>query len=474
MSFFDEPMLAAREDNSLKEIVMNFFNRNIAQKYASTCCSSSEIEEAPMKSKVLITDLLKLQVKEFYSKINVTNSDLYFLETRFCEFVKSVFHRKDFIALQSPFSQHRMSMFLGFSDVEVIKSPRITQLVGMTDSGPFTNALSPNSFVKLADDIYIVRYRNNTVGNGDTIEVIVFFKKDLQQIRDFIIHFAQILTELNRELIDTSLANALDRVFLPESLMKEILDDFDSFMQAEKIYKEELKLPWKRGYMFIGPPGNGKSLLLRCLAKRYGMAKHDLKEAIRRDGTLDINQLVRQENGIESVLFPDKKIPVMCILEDIDKFTTFQSSGEHQDAGELPLHQLLRGIDGVEEVSDVVIVATTNYANSLSEALVNRPGRFDRIWKIDQPKLPEIKRFLNYHKIEITGGFLEKIAKEFEGYSMAHVEELVKSAKKQFHRNNFTLSELHDIIERIHKHNKMYQKHFEEDKKAVGFLRDKE
>lgn len=282
------------------------------------------------------------------------------------------------------------------------------------------------------------------------------------------------LTELNRELIDTSLANALDRVFLPEKLMKEILDDFDSFMQAEKIYKEELRLPWKRGYMFIGPPGNGKSLLLRCLAKRYGMAKHDLKEAIRRDGTLDINQLVRQENGIESALFPDKKVPVMCILEDIDKFTTFQSSGDHQDAGELPLHQLLRGIDGVEEVSDVVIVATTNYASTLSEALVNRPGRFDRIWKIDQPKSPEIKRFLEYHKIDITGGFLEKVVKEFEGYSMAHVEELVKSAKKQYRRNNFTLSELHDIIERIHKHNQMYQKHFEDDKeKKIGFLKDK-
>ena len=294
MSFYNQPTkVQAREDHSLKEIVMNFFGRkNIAQKQASTlspgpCGTKAAAMNPP--NKVPMTDLLKLQVKEFYSKINVTNSDLYFLETRFCEFVKSIFHRKDFIALQSPFSQHRMNMFLGFSDLEITKSPRTVQLMGLTDSGPFTNALSFNSFIKLADDIYFVRYRNNTVGNCDTDEIIVFFNKDIQQIRDFIVRFAQMLTELNRELIDTSLANALDRVFLPEKLMKEILDDFDSFMQAEKIYKEELRLPWKRGYMFIGPPGNGKSLLLRCLAKRYGMAKHDLKEAIRRDGTLDIS-----------------------------------------------------------------------------------------------------------------------------------------------------------------------------------------
>ena len=53
-------------------------------------------------------------------------------------------------------------------------------------------------------------------------------------------------------------------------------------------------------------------------------------------------------------------------------------------------------------------------------------------------------------------------------------EKLVKSAKKQYRRNNFTLSELHDIIERIHKHNQMYQKHFEDDKeKKIGFLKDK-
>ena len=113
-------------------------------------------------------------------------------------------------------------------------------------------------------------------------------------------------------------------------------------------------------------------------------------------------------------------------------------------------------------------MATTNYASTFSESLVNRPGRFDRIWKIDQPKLPEIKRFLEYHKIKIAGGFEEKIAKELEGYSMAHVEELVKSAKKQYRKNEFTLSELHDIIDRIHKHNKMYRDHFEE-KKSFGF-----
>lgn len=431
----------------------------------------SSTNSSPQRQTV---ELLDLRVNEFFSKIKVTNSDIYFLETRFCEFVENVFHRKDFVAIQSPYSQHRMNMYLGFvENVEVVKSSKLIQILGATDSGPFTNALGFNCFVKLADNVYFVRYRNNTVGNNDVDEIIVFFKKDLQQIKDFIVQFAKALTEINRELLDTSLASALDRVFLPESLLKEILDDFDSFMQAEKIYKEDLKLPWKRGYMFIGPPGNGKSLLLRCLAKRYGMAKHDLKEAIRRDGTLNINDLVRSENGIESALFPDRKIPVMCILEDIDKFTTFQSSGEHQDAGELPLHQLLRGIDGVEEVNDVVIVATTNYANTLSEALVNRPGRFDRIWKIDQPKLPEIMRFLRYHKIDIAGGLVEKVAKEFEGYSMAYVEELVKSAKKQYRRNEFTLSELQDIIERIHNHNKMYQDHFEE-KKPFGFNKRKE
>ena len=128
------------------------------------------------------TDLLKLQVNEFYSKIKVTNSDVYFLETRFCEFVESVFHRKDFVAIESPYSQHRMNMYLGFTENEVVKSSKLIHIFGATDSGPFTNALGFNCFIKLTDDVYFVRYRNNTVGNTDIDEVIVFFKKDLQQI----------------------------------------------------------------------------------------------------------------------------------------------------------------------------------------------------------------------------------------------------------------------------------------------------
>jgi SpoVK/Ycf46/Vps4 family AAA+-type ATPase len=158
-------------------------------------------------------------------------------------------------------------------------------------------------------------------------------------------------------------------------------------------------------------------------------------------------------------------------LEDLDKFTTFQSgAGDHQDAGEVTLHALLKAIDGVDQPDGVLLIATTNYPGQLSEALMNRPGRFDRVWEFKKPEPPEIKKMLLYHKVEMTDGTMDKVLKELHGYSMAFAEDFVKSVKLEHKKSSFVWSEVSDTLNRIHRHNELYKTHFEGDRPPIGFL----
>lgn len=127
------------------------------------------------------------------------------------------------------------------------------------------------------------------------------------------------------------------------------------------------------------------------------------------------------------------------------------------------------GIDGIEQPEGIILFATTNYPNELSEALINRPGRFDRIFEMKPPELPQILKLLEYHKIAIKDGDLAKVAKELKSFSMAFVEEFVKSTKMTYKSNVISMSQAETILTRIHKHNDLYKNHFENEKSGIGF-----
>jgi ATP-dependent 26S proteasome regulatory subunit len=155
----------------------------------------------------------------------------------------------------------------------------------------------------------------------------------------------------------------------------------------------------------------------------------------------------------------------------MDKFVTFQSGdGQHRDAGKITLHDLLKGIDGVNQYGDgVIIMATTNYAKQLSEALINRPGRFDRIYKIELPKQKEIVKYLEYSEIDCKDRSLSSIADEFVGLNMAFVAEFVKTTKCRLKSKEFHYADVEDSIKKIKEHNRMAKTNFEKERVKVGF-----
>lgn len=197
----------------------------------------------------------------------------------------------------------------------------------------------------------------------------------------------------------------LDSVFLPEGVKEDLLADFDKFLASEEHYNR-IGIPWHRGYLFEGAPGNGKSSLAAALAHRYKMNLYNLPLS----SVKDDKQLMTLVSNMQdhSVL----------LLEDIDIFS--KSMQREQKDGAPTLAGLLNALDGVATPHGMLTIMTTNHVEVLQDALV-RPGRMDKRLELRAPVPYQIETMFRFAYDEELG----VQPREFE--SMASLAEVFKT-----------------------------------------------
>lgn len=200
---------------------------------------------------------------------------------------------------------------------------------------------------------------------------------------------------------------------LPIPEMKEILLDIDSFWEMESKFKK-YKMVHKRGILLHGPPGCGKSYLMQNLINNI-ISKNGIVFSLNGESAVsyftDFCQIFRQI---------EPKRPLVVIIEDIDNIVT---------AGQGLLSALLNVLDGVNQIENVVYLATTNYPERLQDRISNRPSRFDRVYEIPHPNA-EVREFFIRHKLhesDIKTIDMKQWVKETDGLSLSHIKELVVS-----------------------------------------------
>lgn len=200
---------------------------------------------------------------------------------------------------------------------------------------------------------------------------------------------------------------------LPIPVMQEILSDIDGFWSMESRFKK-YKMVHKRGILLHGPPGTGKSYLIQNL----------INKIIKMDGivfSLNGENAVSLFTGFAQIFRQvEAKRPLVVIIEDIDNIVT---------AGQGLLSALLNVLDGVNQIENVVYLATTNYPERLQDRISNRPSRFDRVYEIPHPTA-EVREFYIRHKLhesDVKTIDMKKWVEETEGLSLSHIKELVVS-----------------------------------------------
>ena len=239
------------------------------------------------------------------------------------------------------------------------------------------------------------------------------------------------------------------------SAMREVLvetpntkwDDIGGIEKAKTELKEAVEWPMKfpasfermgikppRGVLLYGPPGTGKTLLAKAVANESEANFIQVK------GPSLLSMWVgKSEEGVRKIFERARQVsPCIIFFDEIDSLAGRRGMEHGQKVTERVLNQLLAEMDGIEDLSNVIVVAATNRPDMLDSALM-RPGRFDRIVYVGVPDKEGREAILKIHTKNMPlekSIDIKKLAEELEGYTGADVESLVREAAMLALREN--------------------------------------
>lgn len=208
---------------------------------------------------------------------------------------------------------------------------------------------------------------------------------------------------------------------------KEELEEVVDFLKnPDKFKKLGGRIP--KGVLLQGPPGTGKTLLAKAVAGEADVpflfiSGSEFVEMFVGVGASRVRELFDQAK---------KNSPCVVFIDEIDavgKQRGFGISAGH-DEREQTLNQLLVEMDGFQPNSGVIILAATNRADVLDQAL-RRPGRFDRTVTVDVPDVKGREAILEVHtrNVKLSANVnLKVVAKGTTGFTGAELENLVNEA----------------------------------------------
>ncbi|ATY64476.1 ATP-dependent Zn protease [Cordyceps militaris] len=219
-----------------------------------------------------------------------------------------------------------------------------------------------------------------------------------------------------------------DSVILDQDMKKALMDDHLSFFRSRSTY-QNLKVPWKRGIIYYGPPGNGKTISIKAMM-------HTLYNLTPEVPTLYVRSLTSYfgpEDSIQKIFSLARQFsPCYLVFEDLDSLVSDDVRS-----------YFLNEVDGLQSNDGIFMIGSTNHLERLDPGIAKRPSRFDRKYLFPNPNLKERVAYCHFWQSKLAGNkaiefpdkLSEAIADITNDFSFAYMQEAFVAALLAIARN---------------------------------------
>lgn len=208
-------------------------------------------------------------------------------------------------------------------------------------------------------------------------------------------------------------------VVLKHDFKRSLQKDIYGFFSSEAVYKK-LAIPWKRGLIMYGPPGNGKTISIKAVMKTC------YEKGFRPLYVKSFQSYKGEEGAMADVFYKARQLsPCVVILEDLDSLINNRNRSF-----------FLNQLDGLEGNDGLLVIGTTNHFEMLDPGLSARPSRFDRKYLFDDPDRDERALYAKYWQAKLKDNqdisypdpLVDEVASSTDKFSFAYLKEAFVSS----------------------------------------------